>query len=250
MMPMLNVLTLLPVAFLLFCISLVVVMVTAAWFTRRLEALCEMLGLSIGILSLLSAIGANIPNYAASVFAIIGGHTDVGVGIIVGSSIFNIAIILGLCTLTSREAPGITLDDQEAQDARGIAWYALAIIASILAVITLLPATAAIAQTRQASAARFLLPLASVIVLGLFSMLIVHILKRSRPAPSSPLATHHHTELSRSPSVRVLRLSGEVVFSLAVALMGGGGMVQAGQTVSTDFHPPQALTGLVFLAVA
>ncbi len=65
-MPMLNVLTLLPVAFLLFFISLVVVMVTAAWFTRRLEALCEMLGLSIGILSLLSAIGANIPNYTAS----------------------------------------------------------------------------------------------------------------------------------------------------------------------------------------
>lgn len=249
-MPMLNVLTLLPVAFLLFFISLVVVMVTAAWFTRRLEALCEMLGLSIGILSLLSAIGANIPNYTASAFAIIGGHTDVGVGIIVGSSIFNIAIILGLCTLTSREAPGITLDAQEAQDAREIAWYALAIIASILVVIALLPATAAIAQTRQASAARFLLPLASVLVLGLFSMLIVHILRRSRPAPSSPLATHHHTELSRSPSVRVLRLSGEVVFSLAVALMGVVVMVQAGQTVSTDFHLPQALTGLVVLAVA
>src|SRR5260370_8363590 len=139
MMPMFNVLTLLPVAFLLFFISLVVVMVTAAWFTRRLEALCEMLGLSIGILSLLSAIGANIPNYAASAFAIIGGHTDVGVGIIVGSSIFNIAIILGLCTLTSREAPGITLDAQEAQDPRGIAWYPLAIIASILHVLTLLP---------------------------------------------------------------------------------------------------------------
>src|SRR5713226_1845775 len=150
MMPLLTVLTLLPVAFLLFFVSLVVVMVTAAWFTRRLEALCEMLGLSIGILSLLSAIGANIPNYAASAFALSGGHTDAGVGIIVGSSIFNIAIILGLCTLAS-------------QDARGIAWYALGLVASILVVIALLPATAAIVQTRQASAARFLLPLASVI---------------------------------------------------------------------------------------
>src|SRR5260370_18503105 len=220
MMAMLNVLTLLPVAFLLFFISLVVVMVTAAWFTRRLEALCEMIGLSIGILSLLSAIGANIPNYTASAFAIIGGHTDVGVGIIVGSSIFNIAIILGLCTLTSREAPGITLDAQEAQDAREIAWYALAIIATILVVIALLPATAAIAPTRQASAARFLLPLASVLVLGLFSMLIVHILRRSRPAPSSPLATHHHTELSRSPSVRALRFSAQALFSVEGPLYG------------------------------
>ena len=73
-MPLPTVLTLLPVALLLFVGSLVVVMLTAAWFTRRLEALCEMFGLSIGILSLLSALGANIPNYAASVVAIVEGR--------------------------------------------------------------------------------------------------------------------------------------------------------------------------------
>jgi cation:H+ antiporter len=246
----LNILSLLPIAPLLFLISLLIVMVTSAWFTRRLEALCEAFGLSIGILSLLSAIGANIPNYAASAVAIIGGHTYVGIGIIVGSSIYNIAIILGLCTLTSREAPGITLNAQESQDARGIAWYALAIVLSILVVIALLPATAAIAEPRQVSPMHFLVPIASVIVLGIFSALIVHILRRSHPAPASPLATHSHTHLSRSPSVRVFRLIGEVVLSLVVALMGVLVMVQSGQTVSTDVHLPQALTGLVVLAVA
>ena len=70
----------LPIALLLFFTSLIIVMVTAAWFTHRLEALCELFGLSIGILSLLSAIGANIPNYAASTDAIITGHTGVGIG--------------------------------------------------------------------------------------------------------------------------------------------------------------------------
>src|SRR5258707_14959579 len=111
----------LPVALLLFFTSLIIVMVTAAWFTRRLEALCEMLGLSIGILSLLSAIGANIPNYAASAFALSGGPTHVCGGIIVGSSIFNIAIIPCLCSPASREAPGITLHTPEAQEAGGSA---------------------------------------------------------------------------------------------------------------------------------
>ena len=67
----LNILSLLPVALLLFLVSLIIVMVTSAWFTRRLESLCEMFGLSIGMLSLLSAIGANIPNYVASAVAII-----------------------------------------------------------------------------------------------------------------------------------------------------------------------------------
>src|SRR6266446_775626 len=111
----LNIPSPLPIALLIFFTSLIIVMVTAAWFARRLEALCELFGLSIGILSLLSAIGANIPNYAASMDAIITGHTDVGIGIIVGSDIYNIAIILGLCTLNSRKAPGITLNAQEAR---------------------------------------------------------------------------------------------------------------------------------------
>ena len=45
----LNILLPFPVALLLFLISLVIVMVASAWFTRRLEALCELFGLSISL---------------------------------------------------------------------------------------------------------------------------------------------------------------------------------------------------------
>src|SRR5258707_2148023 len=164
----LNILSLFPVALLLFLISLVIVMVASAWFTRRLEALCELFGLSIGILSLLSAIGANIPNYAASTLAIISGHIDVGIGIIVGSSIYNIAITLSLCTLTLRETSCIALNIQESQDARGIASYALAIMLSILVVIALLPSAAVTVANRRAGASHLLLLAALVAVLRLF----------------------------------------------------------------------------------
>lgn len=247
---LLNALSLFPVALVLFLISLLIVMVSAVWFTRRLEALCELLGLSIGMLSLLSAIGANIPNYAASLVEIIGGHTDVGIGIIIGSSIYNVAIILGLCTLASREAPGITLSAQEARDARSIAWYTLAIMLSILVVIALLSATKMGAENRLAPPMHLLLLLANMIVLGILSALIVHILRRSHPAPSSPLAMHSHGHLDSSPFVRVFRLSGEVILALTLALMGVVVMVQSGQTVSLDIHLPQAFIGLVVLAVA
>src|SRR5215469_1951263 len=204
----LNILSLLPVVLLLFLISLVIVMVTSAWFTRRLEALCEMFGLSIGMLSLLSAIGANIPNYVASADAIISGHVDVGIGIIVGSNIYNIAIILAICTLASPGASGIALNAQESQDVRGIAGYALTIMLSIVGVLILLAAMPVAGEVQRAGSASFLVSGASVVVLGIFSALVIHILRRSHPAPASSLVTHSHVHLSKSPRLRIFRLSG------------------------------------------
>src|SRR5260370_2670288 len=88
-----------PVSLGIFLVSLTIVVATSARFTRKLEELCEAFNLSIGVLSLLSALGANVPNYVSSAIAILSGHIDVGIGIIVCSNIYNIAIILGLCTL-------------------------------------------------------------------------------------------------------------------------------------------------------
>ena len=45
-------------------------------------------------------------------------------------------------------------------------------------------------------------------------------------------------------------VGGEVVLALVIALIGVLVMVQSGQAVSIDIHLPQALTGLVILAVA
>jgi len=84
----------LPVTLGIFLVSLLIVVAASARFTRKLEELCEAFNLSIGVLSLLSALGANIPNYVSSAIAIVSGHIDVGIGIIVGSNIYNLAIIL------------------------------------------------------------------------------------------------------------------------------------------------------------
>src|SRR5260370_28572454 len=177
-----------------------------------------------------------------------GGHVHVGIGTIVGSSVYNIAIILGICTLASPAATGIALNAQESQDARGIAWYALTIMLGILGILALLVVTPGVGEIRKADPSLFLLPGASVVVLGIFSALIVHILRRSHPAPASSLVTHTHIHLSKSPPVRVFRLSGEVPLSLVVALMGVVSMVQSGQTVSPDIPLPPAPTAFLVLA--
>lgn len=77
----------------LFLGSLIVTLSASAFFTRRLETISDLWKLSPGLLSLLAAVGANIPNYASALFAASSGQTGVGIGIIVGSNIFNTALI-------------------------------------------------------------------------------------------------------------------------------------------------------------
>ena len=106
----------LPIVSLLFAASLVLTMGASAWFTRRLEAVCDALNLPPSLLSLLGALGANIPNYVASIVAIAGGHLDVGLGIIIGSNIYNVAIILSIATFATPKHHGILLTFKEEQD--------------------------------------------------------------------------------------------------------------------------------------
>src|SRR5579859_3022114 len=239
-----------PVALGIFLVSLSIVVATSARFTRRLEELCEAFNLSIGLLSLLSALGANIPNYVSSAIAIIGGHVDVGIGIIVGSNIYNIAIILGLCILLTPERGGITLGSQEQRDVRIIAWYALAITLGAFVMIALLPDSVAwlmIRDTRLLTGLLF--PVTGVVVLAIFAGLLVHILRRSHGGEGTTL--HRHAEHLEKPApLSLLRLSGEATFTLVLALGGVLVMVQAGQALTSDLHMPSVLAGLLVLAVA
>src|SRR5438552_18962136 len=106
----------LPIVILLFSASLLLTMGASAWFTRRLEAVCDSLNLSPSLLSLLGALGANIPNYVASIVAIAGGHLDVGLGIIIGSNIYNSAIIFSLATFVTPVRHGFIFTLMDAQD--------------------------------------------------------------------------------------------------------------------------------------
>ena len=237
-----------PMALGIFLVSLMIVIATSARFTRKLEELCEALNLSIGILSLLSALGANIPNYVSSVIAILSGHEDVGIGIIVGSNIYNIAIILGLCTWLTPERAGMTLDIREKRDIRVIAWYAFVITLLSFVLIFWLPDNPLVTTLHASRFPVVLLPLTSLLVLGIFGALLVHILRRSHGSAGTTL--HHHEHPGRKASLSLVRLGSEIIFTLAIALGGVLVMVQSGQTLTADLHLPPVLAGLLVLAVA
>ena len=83
----------------IFALSVLVSLAASAVLVVRLERVGERLGLSEAMLGLLAALAADGPNITASVAAIAGGHTTVGIGVALGSNVFILAALLGLSTL-------------------------------------------------------------------------------------------------------------------------------------------------------
>jgi cation:H+ antiporter len=237
-----------PVVLLAFLMSLLIVMGAAAWFTRRLEVLCDRLDLSAGMLSILGALGANIPNYVASIVAIANDQQGVGLGIIIGSNIYNIAIILGISTMAAPGLHGIQLQQRQKLDVRTIARYALVIMLATLLVVWLLPGSPLLNGLHLSLLTLFPLFIAVILTLGIFSAFALHIVRRPHSSHTEAML-EQETTLKAMP-VSLIRLLGEVLLTLAVALGGVVVMVQSGQLLTGDLHMPPVLAGLLVLAVA
>lgn len=66
-----------------------------------LETLKKRFRITGGLLGMLAALGAASPEISSAVTALFVKQHDVGVGIIIGSNIFNLAALLGLCALVA-----------------------------------------------------------------------------------------------------------------------------------------------------
>ena len=51
------------------------------------------------LLGIVTALGADAPEIASAVAALVAGHEDTGIGVVVGSNIFNLAALLGVSAL-------------------------------------------------------------------------------------------------------------------------------------------------------
>lgn len=236
-----------------FVLSLLIAVGASAWFTRRLETLSDLFEWSPGFLSLLGALGANIPNYAASLVAAASGQVVVGVSIIIGSNIYNIAIILGIAPFASPVSSGITLARKEAKDVRVVAGYTLAMMATSGLAVGLLSQKASLTSPLPIFLVSLALIALSLLTLGLFGLLSSHVLRRlpdahrlaEMPGETPPHPTN--TALNRRAATHSIV---EAIIALLVALGGVIVMVQAGQTFARDVHLSPVILGLLVLAVA
>ncbi|BCL83693.1 sodium:calcium antiporter [Ktedonobacteria bacterium brp13] len=235
-----------------FVLSLLLAIGASAWFTRRLEVLSDLWQWSPGLLSLLGALGANIPNYVASIAAIIAGQMVVGMGIIIGSNIYNIAVILGISTFASPGRRGIVLLHTEAQDVSQVGVLTLAMLFT----------TAVIVGDRfwQGSlptgnppfpVVHIALIGLSLLTLGLFSLLCYHALQRKQhPGHTSQSEREKATSYQATMRWFKVRLLGEMTLALALALGSVILMVQTAQSIAARIALSPAILSLLILAVA
>jgi cation:H+ antiporter len=85
-----------PLAGLLFLGGLVITIASSLVLARELDRIGERLGFSEALLGIVTALGADAPEISSAVAAVVSGHNDTGVGVVVGSNVFNIAALLGL----------------------------------------------------------------------------------------------------------------------------------------------------------
>src|SRR5881227_2340490 len=87
------------VALLLLVASFLFTVAASVVLARDLDRIGQRLGFSEAVLGMVTALGADAPEIAAAVAAVVAGHEDTGVGVVVGSNVFNLAGLLGLSAL-------------------------------------------------------------------------------------------------------------------------------------------------------
>ena len=84
-----------------FIAALAVTLAASELLARGLTRFGTKTGMSEGLLGLLGALGADSPELSSAVIAIAAGAAGVGVGVVVGSNLFNLAALLGLSAVVA-----------------------------------------------------------------------------------------------------------------------------------------------------
>lgn len=86
--------------YILLIIGFTLITVGATWLTNSSAAIAQKLHISEFVIGMtIVAVGTSLPELTVSVASTFAGSADMAIGNIVGSNIFNILLVLGLCAL-------------------------------------------------------------------------------------------------------------------------------------------------------
>jgi cation:H+ antiporter len=225
----------------LFVICLALTLAASEALVRGLDRLGARFGLSEGLLGLLTALGADAPEVSSAIAALQAGQHDVGLGVVLGSNIFNLAALLGLGALVAGriqvQREGLLLDG-------GVAVLVTAVVAALLLgwlgpwpailllAVILVPYVLALG-TKPNVIARWALPD------GISRLLALAIKEVDIEAAEDPRVSH-----AAGPWSGVLLIPP----ALALIVAGSAGMVSSALTLAATWHLPSSLVGSVILA--
>lgn len=215
---------------LVFLGSLAVTLGAAAFFARRLDRVGLRLGLPETLLGLLTALAADAPEVSSAIAAVVKGEHSVGVGVIIGSNVFNLAAMIGLSAVL---CGGIRIH-REALAVEGLVGVAATIIAGAL-ILKLIGAWLA------------LLLLAAVLV----PYLVLLSLGPAR-APQSLLrffGERHRPDHVLAHGEKVLVPALMLLPALAIIVVGSTGMVESALNLAHRWSVPDVIVGILVLAI-
>jgi cation:H+ antiporter len=222
-----------PVAVLLFLGGLALTIVSSIVLARELDRIGERLGFSEALLGIVTAIGADAPEISSAVAALVTGHEQTGVGVVVGSNVFNIAALLGLSAIIAGRvrlhAHGLALNG-------GVA-LAVALIGALLAIDVL---TAAVA-----------IVLTLVVVVPYVVLSSLHVRRRERlPAFLREAVAEEQRDARRDEHApRATGVDALAVVPAIAAVIGGAyAMVASAQSLGDRWDVSDVLIGTVVLA--
>jgi cation:H+ antiporter len=223
----------------LFVASIALMLLASAWFARRLDEIGLRLGLPEALLGLLTALAADAPESASAISALVQHQHAVAVGVVVGSNAFNLAAMLGLSAIVAARVRA----RHETLELEG--FVGLWLLAVMLAVVAgWLGATAGAV-------------LVAVVVVPYVALLAIG----PRLARKLPVGAAESRFLRRSfgeahRPQRGLDSRREVVGVVAVLLLalllivaGSVGAVRAATDLAQAWSVPEALVGVIVLAV-
>lgn len=226
------------IALLVFFMCLCATLISSEALVRGLTVLGAKLHWTDGFLGLLTALGADSPEIAAAIAALFAGAADLGQGVVLGSNLFNLAMLLGLSAVLAGRVrirrQGLTLDGT-------VALLTLFVVAALLL--------------------GFFAPLLAVVLLAvLFIPYVMLVGLRPRHVDRLPLpdglahllskaASQVHEEETESPHTEGSWLPVLLApCALLVIVIASVWLVQAALTLAERWNLPHALVGGVVLA--
>jgi cation:H+ antiporter len=220
-------------AVLLFAGSFALTVASSIVLARELDRLGERLGFSEALLGIVTALGADAPEIASAVAAVVAGHEDTGVGVVIGSNVFNLAALLGLSALI---AGPVRIHRHGLLLTGGVAIVVAALGA--LVALDLVPGWVG-------------LVLALVVVAPYVVLSALHERARSRlPGPLREAVAEEQRDARRDefarPATALDALS--IVPALAAVVGGAYGMVAAAQSLGDRWDISDVVLGALVLA--
>jgi len=227
------------ITILLFAVSLAVVSWTSDRLTSSLERVGARWRFSEGLLGIVTALGADAPETCSAVTALLAGRHEVGLGVVLGSNIFNLAGLLGLSALVAgRVSIG----------RRGL-WFngATGLLVTVVAVALVL-------QWIPVGWSLALLAMVGVPYVALCSLRSAQIQRLPVPAPLRrflDVATGHiHRDARKRERIPLASWADGVwiVVSLALIVVSSAAMVHSAIALADRWGLSQAVVGMLILA--